>query len=224
MQRFPQAEVGAVRTSPPARPVHTETHATSDPLPARPVAPAAKVNVEPALAALKGNVVVNLGKVEDIGRKAAELMLTQGELAGLRSIDQGLRTPEQKGRLLELERQRAATLGTLEEIEGFQDNPDEYSRFFSSLLSKAANLDEARTNSVAEYMRGRSEVMVAGRLSAANKPADPQQQEDWEERRDAFNEETVEGAAKLLPPGEAERVGFTSKFLELLERDFDKAE
>ena len=175
-------------------------------------------------AALKGNVVVNLGKVEDIGRKAAEMLLQQGELAALNGTEPTSRTTEQKRRLLELERQQAAALGTLEEIEGFQDNADEYSRFFSSLLEKAANLDANQTRSVSDYMRSRSTAMIARKLNTANEPKDPQQEETWEERRDAFNEETAAGAAKLLPPGEAERIGFTSGFLELLERDFDKTE
>ena len=41
--------------------------------------------------------------------------------------------------------------------------------------------------------------------------------------RSEFNEATVDGVAKLLPPGEAERIGFTDKFIELMEQDFDKA-
>ncbi len=47
-----------------------------------PIPPRGKATDDPT-AALKGNVVVNLGKVEDIGRKAAEMLLQQGELADL---------------------------------------------------------------------------------------------------------------------------------------------
>ena len=55
-----------------------------------------------------------------------------------------------------------------------------------------------------------------------NRPI-PAQEEAWEERRDGFIAQTAAGVAKLLPPGEAERIGFTYKFLELMEQDFDKA-
>jgi len=65
--------------------------------------------------------------------------------------------------------------------------------------------------------------MIDAGLNAANEPAEPEQEEAWEEKRDAFNEVTVDGVAKILPPGEAERIGFTDKFLELMEQDFDKA-
>lgn len=176
------------------------------------------------LAEAADGVVVNLGKVEDIGRQTADLLKFRSELAGLRAIPVGERTAAQSRRLLELERQTATAMGLLPEIAGFQNSPDEYSRFFGSLIQDAAGLDDARASVVSDYMKGRGEAMVAGGLNAAKEPTDPDQQQKWESLRDAFNKDTAKGVAKLLPPGEAEKIGFTPEFLELLEQDFDKAE
>lgn len=106
---------------------------------------------EAFLKELEGKVVVDLAAIEEIGKRAASLLLTRGEK-------------------LELE------------------------------------------------------AMLAAKLNNANEPEDPEQEEAWEEQRDAFNEETAAGVARLLAPGEAERIGFTPGFLELLEQDFDKAD
>jgi len=174
-------------------------------------------------AALKDDVVVTLGKIEDVGRQAGSMLASQTELAALQALDPATRTPEQNRRLLELERQRASALGALPEIEHFQDNPDEYARFFGSLLTEAGELNAAQSKAVTDYMRTRGAEMVAAGLNAAKEPADPAQEQAWEEKRDEFNEATVDGVAKILPPGEAERIGFTDKFIELMEQDFDKA-
>jgi hypothetical protein len=176
-----------------------------------------------AAAELKGNVLVNLGKVDDIGHQAGSMMIAEKELIALRAIDPAARTSEQSKRLLELERQRATTLGALPEIAHFQDNPDEYALFFGALLQQAGNLDAAQTKSVTDYMRARGQAMVDAGLNAAKEPAEADKEEVWEQQRDAFNEDTVDGVARILPPGEAERIGFTDKFIELMEQDFDKA-
>ena len=174
-------------------------------------------------AALKDHVVVNLGKVEDIGQRTGSMLLAQKELDALLALDAGARTPEQTRRMRELDRQRANTLGMLPEIAQFQDNPDEYARFCGSLLTEAGKLNAAQSKVVTEYMRTRGQEMVTAGLNAAKEPTEAGPQEAWEEKRDAFNEDTVEGVEKLLPPGEAERIGFTDKFMELMEQDFDKA-
>ena len=188
-----------------------------------PGAPKTLSEADKIAAALKDQVVVTFGKVEDMGRQAGVMLLAQGELAALQALDPSTRTAEQSRRLRELERQRAAALGALPEVGQFQDNPDEYARFFGSLLTEAAKLDPAQSKAVTDYMRARGTEMVAAGFNAARKPADAAQEDVWEEKRDAFNEETVEGVTKILPPGEAERIGFTDKFMELMEQDFDKA-
>lgn len=173
---------------------------------------------------LKDKVVVDLGTVEDIGKQTAAMLLSEPELARLKATSKDDLTPAESQRLLELERQKATALGVLPEITGFQDDPDQYARFFSSLLERSAGLDEAQTAAVFDYMKGRGEAMVAAGLNAANEPEDPVMEEAWEERRDQFNAATARGVAEILPPGEAERIGFTPGFMELLEQDFDKAD
>ena len=177
-----------------------------------------------ALAELAGEVVVSHGKVEDIGRQAAVVMLAKKELKGLKGIQIPERTPEQRRRILELERQRADMLGVLPEVAGFQNNPDEYSRFFTGLIQSAAGLDQSQTSAVSDYMRSRGQEMVSAGLNAAKMPADAEAMDAWEVRRDAFNAATVAGVAAILPPGEADRIGFNNAFMELLERDFDRAD
>ena len=78
--------------------------------------PAGKTALRAASAAdkaaveLKDHILVSLGKLEDIGRQAAAMLLAEKELTDLRASDPAARTPEQRRRLLDLERQRASTL------------------------------------------------------------------------------------------------------------------
>ena len=189
-----------------------------------PEAPKVPSAADRAAKELEGEVVVSLGKVEDIGRRAAGVMLAKKELKGLKGIQIPERTPEQRRRILELERQRADLLGTLPEVAGFQNNPDEYARFFTGMLREAAALDATQSKAVNEYMQARGQAMIDAGLNDARKPTDAVQFDAWEERRDAFNAATVTGVGALLPPGVADRVGFNNAFMELLERDFDRAE
>ncbi len=209
--------------TPPPDSKTTIVSKTTLPPPPAPGAPKTLSEADKIAAVLKDQVVVTLGKVEDVGRQAGVMLVAGSELAVLQAIDVAARTPEQSRRLLELERQRASALGALPEIEHFQDNPDEYARFFGSLLTEAGKLDPAQSKAVTDYMRTRGTEMIAAGLNAAKEPTDVAQEEVWEEKRDEFNEATVDGVAKLLPPGEAKRIGFTDKFIELMEQDFDKA-
>ncbi len=174
-------------------------------------------------AALEDQVVVTLGKVEDVGKQAGMMLGSKMELRALRQMDAAALTAEQRRRLRELERQRAAVLGSLPEVAGFQNNPDEYASFFSHLLKEAAGLGPEQTQAVHKYMRARGAAMVAAGFHADAQPEDPAAADAWEEKRDVFNEETVAGVSGILPPGEAERIGFNDRFMELLEADFDKA-
>lgn len=169
---------------------------------------------------LQDNVVVNLGKVEDIGKQTANMMTSRNELRALRAIAPADRTPEQKVRLQELERQQAVALGLLGEISSFQNNPDEYARFFGSMLQQAASLDAGQTSAISNYMRDRATAMVAAGYNTANEPSDPAAAKEWETKRDAFNEATANGVAAILPAGVAAKAGFTPGFLEMMEQDF----
>jgi hypothetical protein len=220
-EETPQHSAAAARGAQTISAAHAKS---AEPVKAAPASPSKPSAADKAAEELKGSVLVNLGKVEDIGRQTGSMLAAEKELAMLRAIEAPARTPEQSRRLLELERQRATSLGALPEITGFQNNPDEYARFFGSLLQQAGNLDAAHTKAVTDYMHIRGEAMVAAGLNAAKEPTDPAKEEAWEKQRDDFNEETVDGIAKILPPGEAARIGFTDKFVELLEQDFDKAQ
>lgn len=217
----PGGSPAVAKTPPPAN----QTAPGGQPTAAAPASTPRKTpsEADKVAAALKDQVVVSLGKVEDVGRQAGTMLLAQSELALLQAMDPAARTPEQARRFLELERQRASALGALPEIEHFQDNPDEYARFFGSVLTEAGKLDAAQSKAVTDYMRTRGQEMIAAGLNAGKEPAEPVQEEAWEKRRDEFNETTVDGVAKILPPGAAERIGFTDKFIELMEQDFDKA-
>jgi hypothetical protein len=54
---------------------------------------------------LESNVVVMLGKVEDLGQRAGSLLSGMGELNALSARDPGTLTAEEKRRLLELQRE-----------------------------------------------------------------------------------------------------------------------
>lgn len=173
-------------------------------------------------ALLQSNVVVSLGTVEDMGRRAGALLPTLGELHALAGRDPGTLSPEEKLRLLELQRDHAQLLGALPEITHFQDNPGEYGRFFSSMLQQAAGLTDPQAGHVEAYMRERATLMNQLELNAAKEPTDAKLEEAWEERRDKFNEQTSDGLKALLPPGAAEKAGLGPELMEFLEMDFDK--
>jgi hypothetical protein len=174
------------------------------------------------IAPLQSNVVVVLGKVEDMGKRAGAFLPAMGELQALSGRDPGTLSADEKRRLLELQRDHAKLLGALPEIAGFQDNPDEYGRFFSSMLQQAAGLTDAQAGQVNAYMRERAATLNQLELNTAKEPTDPKLEEAWEARRDAFNEITANGLKAILPPGAAEKAGFGPELMEFLEMDFDK--
>lgn len=176
------------------------------------------------LAPLEDNVVVSLGKVEDIGKKAGSILPALRELRRLLKKDRDDLSPREKKRLLELQRQNADVLGMLPEIAGFQDNPAEYGKFFRSMVQEAAGLDAAQADSVEAYMRERATLMNQAGLNTAKGPTDAAARDRWETRRDAFNQQSAAGLAAVLPPGAAARAGVNPQMMELLEMDFDKAE
>ena len=174
------------------------------------------------IAPLQTNVVVSFGTVEDMGRRAGAFLPSLNELQVLSGRDAGTLSPDEKRRLLELQRDHAQLLGALPEITRFQDNPDEYARFFRSMFEQAAGLSDAQAGQIESYMRERATAMNQAGLNAAREPTDPKLEEEWEERRDKFNEQTAEGLKTILPPGAAEKVGFGPELMEFLEMDFDK--
>ena len=179
--------------------------------------------LEAAVEPLRGNVVVSFGKVEDIGREAGYVLPSLAEMRALASTDPSEFSPEQRRHLLDLQRRYASMLGMLPEIAGFQNDPEEYGKFFSNLAKQSAGLGQDQTSQVDSYMRGRAADMIRSGLNEANKPADPAHLDAWEARRDEFNEQTVDGLRQMLSPQIADRAGINDQLMEFLETDFDKA-
>jgi hypothetical protein len=173
-------------------------------------------------AAQATSLPVTLSKVDDVGKHAGTFFPAMGELNALTARDPATLSPDEKRRLLQLQRDHAKLLGALPEITGFQDDPEQYGRFFRSMFQEAAGLDEAQAAQVEEYMRQRAAMMNEQGLNAAKEPTDSALEEAWEERRDSFNEQTAQGLKAILPPGVAEKVGFGPGLMEFLEMDFDK--
>jgi len=194
----------------------------ADEMRARQRAEAEAAALREKVAPLQSNVVVSLGRVEDIGKRAAVFLPAVGELEALAARDPSTLSAEEKRRLLQLQRDHAQFLGALPEITHFQDKPEEYGRFFRSMFQEAAGLSDPQAAQVEAYMRERATVMNQLELNAAREPSDPALEEAWEGRRDKFNEQTAEGLKALLPPGAAERIGFGPELMEFLEMDFDK--
>jgi hypothetical protein len=189
---------------------------------ARAKAEAEAAALKSQLAPLATNVVVSLGTVEDIGKRTGQFLPALMELEALSRKDASKLTAEEQRRLLQLQRDHAQLLGSLPQITGFQNNPDEYGRFFSSLFQQAAGLNDQQAAEVQDFMRQRAATMNQAGLNAAKEPADPKLEEQWEERRDKFNEETADNLKKVLPPGAAEKVNLSPELMEFLEMDFNK--
>lgn len=168
------------------------------------------------------NLTITLRKVEEVGKHAGTFFPDMDELNALTARDPATLSPEERRRLLQLQRDHAKLLGALPEITGFQDDPDQYGRFFRSMFPEAAGLNDSQAAQVEEYMRQRAAMMNEQGLNAAKEPTDPQLEEAWEERRDAFNEQTAQRLKSILPPGVAEKIGFGPGLMEFLEMDFDK--
>ena len=174
------------------------------------------------MARFQNKVVVSLGTVEDMGKRAGALLPDLSELQTLSSRDPSTLSPEEKQRLLQLQRDQAQLLGALPEIAHFQDNPAEYGRFFSNMLQQAAGLTDEQASQVEAYMSQRATEMNQNRLNTSNQPTDPELKETWEQRRDKFNALTADGLNAVLPPGAAEKAGIGPSLMEFLEMDFDK--
>lgn len=210
---------------------HTDSAPAATPaIPTKPAESAAPTTTESAPAneskppPAEAEVVVSLGTVTDLGRQAAGILPMLREIKELSSKDPATTTAADRVRLANLQREHATFLGSLPEIAAFQDNPPEYGTFFGSLAKEAANLTDAQAAAVAAYMRQRSESMVQQGMKTTDAPADPEAFEAWEEKRDAFIEETAEGLAEVMPPGSAAKAGLDDRFLEFLEMDFAKAQ
>lgn len=172
---------------------------------------------------LADDVLVSLGTVEDVGRRTGEMLAAAEEWSVLKGAPADSLSAEDSRRLLDLDRQRASAFGALQEIEDFQNDPDEYAAFFKGLFEATVQLTPDDLAKVEDYMRQRAREMAADGLNAAREPDDPDAEEAWEARRDAFNEITTEGLRTILPPGSADRIKLDDSLLELLEGDFDKA-
>ena len=168
------------------------------------------------------NAVAPLIRVADTGKRAGVFLSVMGDLSALSRRDPASLTPEEKRRLLELQREHAKLLGALPEITAYQDDPEQYGRFFSSMFQQAGGLTDAQAAQVETYMRERGTTMNQLRLNAANEPSDPKLEEVWEEKRDAFNAQSADGLKSILPPGAADKIGLGPELMELLEMDFDK--
>jgi hypothetical protein len=191
---------------------------------------AARQRAEAELAALRNkpvpqpltNVVVLPRKVEEVGKQAGAFLPVMAELTALSRRDPGTLSAEEKRRLLQLQRDHAKLLGALPEITAYQDNPEQYGKFFRSMVQEAAGLSEPQAAQVEEYMTQRATMMNGLGLNAGKEPTDPKLEEDWEARRDTFNAQTAEGLKAVLPPNVADRAGLSAELLEFLEMDFDK--
>lgn len=221
----PAAESVAAAT-PSAAPADTEVQSLKGRLAgeirARQRAEAEAAALRDKVATAPTNVAVARGMVQEIGKRAGTFLPAMGELQALTGRDPSTLSPDEKRRLLELQRDHAKFLGALPEITAFQDKPEEYGRFFSSMFQQAAGLNDAQAAQIEDYMRQRAMVMNQLGLNSAKEPTDPKLEEAWEERRDQFNEQTATGLKGILPPGAAEKVGFGPELMEFLEMDFDK--
>ncbi|HBJ85247.1 MAG TPA: hypothetical protein DDZ88_15510 [Verrucomicrobiales bacterium] len=175
-----------------------------------------------SIAPMQGQVVVTLGKVEDIGKRTGAILPALAEMLALLERDPATLSADEKRRLLNLQRQHAEVLGMLPEIAGFQDRPEEYGKFFRNMIQQSASLADAQGDSIESYMRQRAQTMNQLGLNTAREPQDAQLEAAWEARRDVFNEETVTGLQNLLPPGAAGKAGISPELMEFLEMDFDK--
>jgi hypothetical protein len=172
-------------------------------------------------AALKTNTITPVAKAQEIGKRTGTILPALIEIEALSKKTDAL-TPEEKRRLLQLQRDHAQLLGALPEITAFQDNPEAYGSFFGNMFQQAAGLTDAQAAQIQEFMQQRAVLMNQQELNSAKEPTDPKLEEAWEERRDKFNEQTAEGLKGVLPPGAAEKVNFGPELMEFLEMDFDK--
>lgn len=193
----------------------------ADEIRARQRAEAEAAGLRAAAEAAKTNVPNPIVRAQQIGMQAGTFLPAMLELEALAKKG-AASSPEEKRRLLQLQRDHAQLLGALPEITRFQDSPEQYGNFFRSMFQQAAGLNDAQAAQVQEFMQQRALQMNQQQLNTANEPADPKLEEEWEERRDKFNEQTATGLKGILPPGAAEKVNFGPELMEFLEMDFDK--
>ena len=113
-------------------------------------------------------------------------------------------------------------LGALPEIVDFQNQPDEYGRFFRGLFETGGALSTEDADKVERLMKSRAEELIRQGLNEGNKPADGAIA--WEWKRDSFHEETAAQLNAILPEEAKQRFPISSSLMEFLEMDFDKSD
>ncbi|MCB1095620.1 MAG: hypothetical protein KDN22_08615 [Verrucomicrobiae bacterium] len=176
------------------------------------------------LETVKNEIVVSFGPIEQLGAQASQFFASH-EAARLRrqasALGQELppQTPEE---LLADQRQAVEFLGALPEIVDFQNQPDEYGRFFRGLFETGGALSTEDADKVERLMKSRAEELIRQGLNEGNKPADGAIA--WEWKRDSFHEETAAQLNAILPDEAKQRFPISSSLMEFLEMDFDKSD
>lgn len=150
-----------------------------------------------AVGDLSQDVVVNLGRIQDLGGNYARLMVeAQGLVARFADENQSTSAEERQELMKEFLQGASDITAAVPEIIGFEEQPKDMSRFFQSLYQELAEIDEAQAQSLAPVIERLYTDAIEQRLTMKAAPKlNADEFDEWKGRRDAF---FAEGRAELL--------------------------
>jgi RNA polymerase sigma factor (sigma-70 family) len=151
------------------------------------------------VAGLEDEVVVTYGKVTQIGETLGSLFTEALVLVELEKQGE-LATPENENRFVKFLEKASSISGLSKEIIGFEDAPDEGSRFAASAYGSAFGLNEAAQDKVAAFLARRLSEAGTKKLTLANLPDRGSAGFlPWLEQRWAFFDEGRAQLRELIP-------------------------
>ncbi len=153
--------------------------------------------LEDTLGPLREEVLVSYGRIEEIGQSFGGILETSVEARRLLSKPENELTSEEALARADYLHQHTELMGVLPEISRMQETPEEFARLMQTALQHAANLDGNAVAGLEDFILRRSQEKLKEGLIPNLRPED--NQDDWDQRRRAFNEETVSGLLERLP-------------------------
>ncbi|MGK0185917.1 MAG: chromosome segregation ATPase, partial [Verrucomicrobiales bacterium] len=141
-----------------------------------------------AVGDLSQDVVVNLGRIQDLGGNYAKLMVdAQGLVARFSNSDESISPQERQKMMKEFLEGASDITAAVPEIIGFEERPKDMSRFLQSLFQELAGIDETKAATLNPLLEKIYTEAIENEFTMKHAPQlDADQFDAWKAERDAF--------------------------------------
>ena len=149
-----------------------------------------------AVGDLNEEVVVNLGRIQDLGSEYANLMVEAKAMVAQFDAEGGV-DPQQRKELMQEFMERAGEItAAVPEIIGFEERPKDITRFFKALFQNLVGIDEAEAETLGPILERYYVEAIENEVTMKHAPQmDPDKFDAWKAGRDAF---FADGRAEVL--------------------------